>query len=185
MDQKRLKIPEAELLARAREVKLLAMDVDGVLTGGEIIVLESGEEVKFFNSKDRLGIAALRDAKIPLHIAWITGRSSKGVTLAAKDLGVGDVVMKSSDKRGALEAILSKHKLSFKEAAFIGDDLIDLGVLRAVGFSACPSDATDDIRAQVHYVSPLAGGRGVARDVLEFILKAQGRWDGVVSSFLR
>lgn len=184
MDQKRLNVPSTELTERARAVKLLAMDVDGVLTGGEIIILESGEEVKFFNSKDRLGLAVVRDTGVPIRLAWITGRASKAVTEAAKDLGVADVVMKSRNKRAALEEILSRHKLTFRDAAFIGDDLIDLSVLREVGFSACPSDATEDVQANVHYISPFAGGKGVVRDVLEFILKAQGRWDAVVSSFL-
>lgn len=161
------------------------MDVDGVLTGGEIIVLTSGEEVKMFNAKDRLGLAVIRDAGVPLRIAWITGRASTAVTEAARDLGVADVVMKSRDKRSALEAILARHQIAFDEAAYIGDDLIDLSVLRAVGFSASPSDATEDVRRHVHYISPFAGGKGVVRDVLEFILKAQGRWDAVVSSFLR
>jgi 3-deoxy-D-manno-octulosonate 8-phosphate phosphatase (KDO 8-P phosphatase) len=185
VDKKQLKAPRGELAKRARGIKLLAMDVDGVLTGGEIIILESGEEVKLFNSKDRLGLAVMRDAAVPLKLAWITGRASKAVTEAARDLGVADVVMKSRDKRGALEIILRKHGISFEEAAYIGDDLIDLSVLKAVGFSACPVDATEDVRRHVHYVSPFAGGKGVVRDVLEFILKAQGRWDAVVSSFLR
>lgn len=185
MDQKRLNLSKGELIERARAIKLLAMDVDGVLTGGEVIVLESGEEVKFYNSKDRLGLAVMRDAKVPLRLAWITGRSSNSVATAAKDLGVEDVVMKCHDKKGALEVILAKYKIPFNEAAFIGDDLIDLSVLHKVGFSACPSDATEDVLHRVHYVSPFAGGKGVVRDVLEFILKAQGRWDAVVSSFLR
>lgn len=184
MDQKRLNISKSELIERARSIKLLAMDVDGVLTGGEVIVLESGEEVKFYNSKDRLGLAVLRNAKIPLRLAWITGRASKTVTTAAHDLGVEDVVMKCHDKRGALETILAKYQIPFSEAAFIGDDLIDLSVLKKVGFSACPSDATEDVLNAVHYVSPFAGGKGVVRDVLELILKAQGRWERVVSSFL-
>jgi 3-deoxy-D-manno-octulosonate 8-phosphate phosphatase (KDO 8-P phosphatase) len=180
MDKKRLKLSKSQLVARARKVKLLAMDVDGVLTGGEIIVLQSGEEIKFFNAKDRLGLA-----EIPLHIAWITGRASQTVVDSAADLGVADVVMKCHDKRGALEKILSKHGLTFDEAAFIGDDLIDLGVLDKVGFAACPTDATEDVRRHADYISPFEGGKGVVRDVLEFILKAQGRWDAVVTSFRR
>ncbi|MBV9079773.1 MAG: HAD hydrolase family protein [Elusimicrobia bacterium] len=184
MDKKRIKVPPAELAKRARAVKLVAMDVDGVLTGGEIVILRSGEEIKFFNSKDRLCLAVMRDTKVPVKTAWITGRSSEAVLEAARDLGVTEVVQKCRNKREALERILERHKLTFDDAAFIGDDLIDLSVLHAVRFSACPSDATGDVLRRVHYVSPFAGGKGVVRDVLEFILKAQGRWDDLVDSFL-
>lgn len=180
-----MKVGRGELARRARGIKLIAMDVDGVLTGGEIIILESGEELKLFNSKDRLVLAVMRDTKVPMPIVWITGRKSKAVESSARDLGVGDLVQKCHDKRGALEAILRKKNLTFKDAAFIGDDLIDLSVLKEVGFSACPSDATSDVQRHVHYVSPFAGGKGIVRDVIEFILKAQGRWDAVVDSFLR
>jgi 3-deoxy-D-manno-octulosonate 8-phosphate phosphatase (KDO 8-P phosphatase) len=185
VDAKGLRVPKGELARRARDIRLIAMDVDGVLTGGEIIVLQSGEEIKFYNAKDRLVLAIMRDLKVPVRIAWITGRKSKTVADAAKDLGVGDVVMGSHDKRGALAGILKKHKLTFDQAAFIGDDLIDLSVLKAVGLSACPSDATSDVLRHSHYVSPYAGGKGIVRDVIEFILKAQGRWDDVVAAFLR
>lgn len=185
MDAKRLKVSRGDLTRRARDIRLIAMDVDGVLTGGEIIVLDSGEEIKFFNAKDRLVLAVMRDAKVPVKIAWITGRRSRTVADSAKDLGVTDLVQKCHDKRGALEAILKRHGLTFDQAAFIGDDLIDLSVLKAVRLSACPADATSDVLRRAHYVSPYAGGKGVVRDVIEFILKAQGRWNAVVDSFLR
>jgi 3-deoxy-D-manno-octulosonate 8-phosphate phosphatase (KDO 8-P phosphatase) len=179
-----MKLSSSALISRARKIKIIGMDVDGVLTGGEIIVLESGEEIKFWNAQDRLGLALLRDRKVPLIIAWITGRQSNAVQWAARDLGVSHVVQKCHDKKKAFQTILDEHKFSFEEAAFIGDDLIDLQVLHAVGFSACPKDAVPDVKKRVHYISPLNGGRGVVRDVCEFILRAQKKWDPLVNSLL-
>jgi 3-deoxy-D-manno-octulosonate 8-phosphate phosphatase (KDO 8-P phosphatase) len=168
---------------RAKKIKLIAMDVDGVLTAGDIVVLNSGEEVKLWNSKDRLCMALMRELKIPIVLAWITGRSSKTVSFAAKDLGIAHLVQGSHDKKKALETILKNRNLSFSEAAYIGDDLIDIPPLAHVGFSACPADAALDVLRKVHYVSPLGGGKGAVRDVLEFILKAQNQWEKLVSSF--
>ena len=175
---------KSALIKRAQKIKLIAMDVDGVLTNGDVIVLESGEEVKAWNAKDRLGMAVVREQKVPLIFAWITGRTSKAVESCALDLGIHHVVQKCSDKKKALDGLLKSHQFSFDQAAFVGDDLIDLPLLNAVGFSACPIDAVRDVRERVHYVSPLAGGRGVGRDVLEFILRAQNKWDALLKPFL-
>ena len=173
-----------QLLRKAQKIKLVAMDVDGVLTAGDVIILKSGEEVKLWNSKDRMAMALVRDEKPGIEIAWITGRSSESVEAAAKDLGVPHLVQKCHDKKGALAAILKRRGLEFGEAAYIGDDLIDLPALKASGFSACPSDAVRDVVEAVDYVSPLAGGRGSVRDVMEFILRAQKKWNALVQSFV-
>ncbi len=170
------------LLKRAKQIRLLAMDVDGVLTGGEVVVLESGEEIKFWNAKDRLGLAIARDHVKDLSFSWITGRSSTSVSRAAEDLGVKHVVQGCSDKLKALQEITGKLDLKFSQVAFIGDDLIDLPVIQAVGLSCCPADGVQEVQKRVHYVSPFPGGRGVVRDVLEFILKAQNKWDLLVRS---
>ena len=172
------------LLKRARPVRLIGMDVDGVLTGGEIIVLKSKEEVKVWNSKDRLLLSFLTKQKSPLIFAWITGRSSKGVSSAARNLRIHHVVQNCHDKKEAFDKILKKRRISYEQAAFIGDDLIDLSVLKKVGFAACPKDAVSDIRRNVHYVSSVKGGKGAVRDVLEFILKAQKKWNPILNSFL-
>lgn len=173
------------LKARAKKIKLIAMDVDGVLTRGDIILLESSEEVKFWNAKDRLGLAAIRDAKIPVIFAWITGRKSNAVAWAAEDLGVKYLVQKCHDKKQALLSILHENNLTPSQAAFIGDDLIDISALRAVGFAACPADAVPDVKKYAHYISKLKGGEGIVRDVCEFILKAQGQWNGLLKPFLQ
>ena len=174
----------SSLLNRAKKIRLLAMDVDGVLTGGEIVVLESGEEVKFWNAKDRFVLATIRDVNPGLLIAWITGRSSKNVLWSAKDLGVSHVIQGSKDKLADLRKILDQTGILLSESAYIGDDIIDLPVLRAVGFSACPKDATPDVKKYVHYVSPHEGGKGAVRDVVQYILKAQKKWDLILGPFL-
>jgi 3-deoxy-D-manno-octulosonate 8-phosphate phosphatase (KDO 8-P phosphatase) len=176
-------LTKAALVKRARNIRLLAMDVDGVLTAGDIIVLESGEEIKLWNAKDRMAFASIRSQKIPLILAWITGRASKSVSSNAENLGIPHVVQKCEDKKSALEKILTERGLSFDQAAFIGDDLIDLRVMQHVGFSACPADAVPDVKKISNYVSAIDGGRGVGRDVVEFILKAQNKWDGVIRAF--
>jgi len=176
-------LSRASLIARAKRIRILATDIDGVMTGGEVIVLDSGEEVKFWNSKDRLGLALLRDSRHPLLTAFITGRSSPAVKRTAKDLGIHHLVQHSTDKLKAFKKILKKHKLALDQAAFIGDDLVDLSALRAVGFAACPGDAVQDVKKSAHYISKIDGGRGVVRDVLEFILRAQKKWDHLVAPF--
>ncbi len=173
----------AAVLKRARNIKLIAMDVDGVLTAGDVIVLKSGEEVKLWNAKDRFAIAVCRDLKIPISFAWITGRQSENVAWSAKDLGVADLVQGCKDKKNALAEILTRRGISFEETAFIGDDLIDLPALQASGLSACPADAVPDVVSSVDYVSPLSGGRGCARDLIELVLKAQKKWDLVLEHF--
>lgn len=169
----------------ARRVRLIAMDVDGVLTNGDVTVLNSGEEVKTWNAKDRLLLALLRDSHDSFVLAWITGRKSQAVVDAASDLGIRYVVQKCTDKKKALAEILEKENILWEQAAFVGDDLIDLPVMRACGFSACPADAVRDVRAMADYVAPVDGGRAVVRDVLEFILKAQKKWDALLAPFLR
>lgn len=173
-----------ELLKKAKDIRLIAMDVDGVLTSGEVVVLESGEEVKFWNAKDRLCLALIRDRMPDYVIAWITGRQSKAVSSAAEDLGIKFVMQGCKNKKDALLGILHDLNFSKEQAAYIGDDLIDLPAIQISGFSAAPADAVSDVRSRVDYLSSISGGYGVVRDVLEFILKAQGKWEPLIQSFL-
>lgn len=177
-----MRLGHSNLIKRAKKIRLLAMDVDGVLTGGEVILLHSGEEVKIWNAKDRLGLALVRDEVPSLKIAWITGRKSKAVSNARRDLGIHFVVQGCMDKRKALTQILKSKRISLDQTAYIGDDLIDLSVIKDVGLSACPSDAVREIKNAVHYISRLSGGKGAVRDVLELILKAQRKWKPVIHS---
>ena len=174
----------ASKVNRAKKIKLIGMDIDGVLTGGQVIVLESGEEVKLWNAKDRLGLALMRDTKIPIKTAWITGRQSRAVAHASKDLGIHYLVQKCRDKKKALSVIMKKAGVRPDETAFIGDDLIDLPALRSVGFAACPRDAVADVRRDVHYISTRKGGEGAVRDICDFILKAQNRWHTFVRPYV-
>lgn len=178
-------LPKAQVVKRAKKIKLLAMDVDGVLTNGDVLILDSGEELKTFNAKDRLALALLRDRRANLITAWITGRSSNAVKASAEDLGIMHLVQKCQVKKDALEKILREHSLTFEDAAYVGDDIIDLPAMRACGLSICPSDAVSDVLMHSNVVSKVAGGRGVARDALEIILRAQGKWDELISPFLR
>jgi 3-deoxy-D-manno-octulosonate 8-phosphate phosphatase (KDO 8-P phosphatase) len=161
------------------------MDVDGVLTAGDVIVLDSGEEVKIWNSKDRLVLAAVRDSGLDLNFAFVTGRSSDSVLRTARELGVKHVEQGVKDKRAVVEAIARKENLKLDQIAFIGDDILDLPAMMRVGLSACPSDAVPDVRSRVHYISKLGGGRGAVRDVVELLLRAQKKWDVVLRPFLR
>jgi 3-deoxy-D-manno-octulosonate 8-phosphate phosphatase (KDO 8-P phosphatase) len=150
------------------------MDVDGTLTDGSLVILpESGEEVRAYHTRDGQGLLLARAAGLLTGV--ITGKTSKSVDLRARRLGLDEVHQGAADKKQVLEEILARRCLSPDEAAFIGDDLGDLGVMRGVGLAGAVADAHPLVRAQAHYVCGLAGGRGAVREFIEFILKAQGR----------
>src|SRR3989344_6063449 len=124
-----------ELLRRARKIKLLAMDVDGVLTGGEIIILNNGEELKIWSVKDRMGFAMLKRSGLPVKLAWVTARKSKQVELRAKDIGVHFLFQKCPDKWQALRDCAKRLKIKEDQIAYIGDDFVDLPCLKKVGLA--------------------------------------------------
>ena len=171
-----MNIPES-LRKRARKIKLIAMDVDGVLTAGEIIVLDRGGEIKIWNVKDRMGFHLVRLSGAPIEIAWITGRKSRQVAEQAKEMKIEHLYQGCMKKAPVLASILKKTKLLPEEVVYIGDDLIDIPVFRMVGWSVCPSDACDEVKSAVNYISPIAGGKGIAREVIEIVLKSRGFWD--------
>ncbi|HOI44692.1 MAG TPA: HAD hydrolase family protein [Candidatus Aminicenantes bacterium] len=164
---------------RARRVRLLVMDVDGTLTDGTLWVMPDGEEVKGYHVRDGLGILLAKMAG--LTCAIITGKSSVSVTKRAEKLKIAETHQGIMDKKERLAVILQKHELSMREAAFIGDDLGDLEVIRSVGFAGAPADADPAVKRHCHFVSKYPGGRGAVREFIEFILKAQGKWRGVES----
>lgn len=170
-------------LEKARKIKLIAMDVDGVLTPGDIVIMESGEEVKSWNAKDRLGIFAARKAG-GMKFAWVSGRKSGQVEERAKELKIEYVHLGSLKKLPAFDDMLKKFKLKKNEIAYIGDDLVDLPLLMRAGLSACPGDAVEEVRGLVDYITTAAGGRGVLREVIEVVLKAQGKWKKVVEKYM-
>lgn len=173
------------LLRRARKIKLLAMDVDGVLTGGEIIILDSGEEVKVWSVKDRMGFALLKHSGLSVKLAWITARKSKQVETRAKEIGVHYLFQNSLDKWAAIRSCMEDMKISAAEVAYIGDDFVDLCPLQNAGLAVCPPDSPDELKAVCHYRTRTASGKGVAREVIDLILKARGGWKKALSVFSR
>ncbi len=177
-------LPLDELIVKAKKIKLVALDMDGTLTDGSINIGAEGEMFKRFNAKDGLGItAAVRHG---LRISVITGRKGPIVQRRTEELGIAaDALSGISAKKQALQALAEKYALSMEEIAFMGDDLNDLPALLAAGLSAAPADASDDVKLQVHYLSPRSGGQGAVRDLLELILKARGIWDTVVEEYTK
>ena len=170
-----------QLLNAASKIKLIATDIDGVLTAGEIIILESGEEIKIWNVRDRQGLHTLRQNIPNIKIAWITGRKSKQVELRAKEQKIDYLVQECKDKVKSILDIANKLSIGLSEIAYIGDDIIDLAVLRKVGLSVCPKDAVVEAKKVSKYISQYDGGKGVFREVCEILLKANNKWDDIVS----
>ncbi|MCR4663562.1 MAG: HAD hydrolase family protein [Endomicrobiaceae bacterium] len=170
-----------QLLNTASKIKLVATDIDGVLTAGEVIVLESGEEIKIWNVRDRQGLHTLKQYLPELKIAWITGRKSKQVEIRAKEQKVDFLVQECKDKIKSILDIANKLSISLSEIAYIGDDIIDLSVLRKVGLSVCPKDAVTEVKKVSKYISQYEGGKGVFREVCEILLKANKKWDEIIN----
>ncbi|MCL2028834.1 MAG: HAD hydrolase family protein [Deltaproteobacteria bacterium] len=163
-------------------IKLVGFDVDGVLTDGRIIVDDEGRESKNFHCRDGLGLKML--LRMGLEVALITGRASRLLEIRARELGLVEVHQKVDDKWAVFEEILKRKDLRPSQAAFAGDDLIDLPVLTRVGLALAPADAVPEVLAAAHFVAPAPGGRGAVRQMAEFILKGQGRWDEALRSYL-
>lgn len=166
------------LTRRASQVRLVALDVDGVLTDGRLYFGARGEALKAFDVRDGLGIRLLREAGI--EVAIVTGRSSRIVAARARDLGIEKVLQGQRDKRACLQRVLAEAALSERECAYMGDDWPDLPVLAAVGLAATVADAPEEVKRCVHWVSPSPGGRGAVRDLARLLLRAQGRLDALL-----
>jgi 3-deoxy-D-manno-octulosonate 8-phosphate phosphatase (KDO 8-P phosphatase) len=173
---------DGRIKAKAKNIKMIGMDIDGVLTPGDIVIMESGEEIKSWNVKDRMGFNLARHAG-NLKFAWISGRGCKQVEQRAKELNIEAVSLKRMDKSKALEEILKKFNLKLENFAYIGDDLVDIPVLKKAGLSFCPKDAPEEVKQVVDYVTIAEGGRGVLREVIELILKLQGKWEEATREF--
>jgi 3-deoxy-D-manno-octulosonate 8-phosphate phosphatase (KDO 8-P phosphatase) len=163
-----------EILVRARAIKVLIFDVDGVLTDGSLFYGDDGQEYKAFNSRDGHGIKMLRDAGV--ETAILTGRSSQVVLHRARNLGITRIIQGAHDKLSAYEAMLAETGLTPEQTAYMGDDLVDLPVLRRCGLACTVPDAPTEVLARVHHVTQAAAGRGAAREVCELIMRAQGSW---------
>jgi len=167
---------------RARNIKLLLMDCDGVLTDGRIWILENGEDQKAFHTQDGLGLDLLHRAGLKSGI--ISGRHSKAVEQRADALGISFVHLGCSDKVEAFEATLAQAGLTAEQVAFVGDDLNDVPLLLRAALAVAVADANHEAKARAHYVTAAKGGRGAVRETVELILKAQDRWHSVVEHYL-
>lgn len=170
-----------KLETRAAQVRLLALDVDGVLTDGLLYYGNSGEELKTFNIKDGLGIKLLQRAGVK--VAIITGRQSDIVSRRARELGIEDVVQGREDKQQALLELCQRHSLGMEECAYMGDDLPDLAAIVAAGLGMTVANASAAVLEAAPWRSAYNGGCGAVREACEFILSARGEWSAVVSDF--
>ncbi|MBU0951547.1 MAG: HAD hydrolase family protein [Elusimicrobia bacterium] len=168
-----------EILNRAKKIKLIAMDLDGVLTKGEMIVLESGEEVKIWDIRDRLAYTLLKKSGLDINLAWITGRASKQVEIRAAELKIKYFYQGIPDKLAPFEEIVKIGNYEYSQIAFLGDDWLDIPLLRRAGLSICPKDAVPEAKKAAHYISKYNGGYGVFREAVEIILRAQGAYNRV------
>jgi 3-deoxy-D-manno-octulosonate 8-phosphate phosphatase (KDO 8-P phosphatase) len=174
--------PKKAVLNRIKKIKLVVFDVDGVLTPGEILVHPDGSESKNFHVRD--GIAVRLAQRAGLKIGFLSGRHSEAVAQRALDLGIDICVQGSADKKTDFFGILEKSSLTPAEVAFVGDDVVDLPVLKIAGFAATVADACPEAREVAHFVTRANGGRAAAREIIELILKTQGRWNEVIRQYL-
>jgi len=166
---------------RASRIKLLLMDCDGVLTDGRVWLFENGEEQKGFHTRDGLGIELWHRAGLKSGI--ISGRNSSAVERRAQGLGMAFVVQGVTEKVQAFTQTVTQAGVTNEEVAFIGDDLNDIPLMMRSGFGVAVADAAVEARERAHYVTKLNGGQGAVREVIELILKAQGRWDVLTADY--
>ena len=164
------------------KVQLLILDVDGVLTDGSLITHEDGSETKAFHVHDGQGINFIKRAGI--HTALITGRASKALERRASELGIEDVFQGDMNKLRCYHQLLEKYDLADEAAAYIGDDLPDLPVMRRVGVPVAVADARPEVKERASYVTECKGGRGAVREFADLLLKAQGKWEAIVGAYV-
>ena len=169
------------LKERARRVELLILDVDGILTDGRIIYDNKGNDLKAFDVYDGMGIYLLGEAGI--RTILISARASKTIKIRAKDMGVSDIFENANKKIKVYNKILKKFKIRDKDICFMGDDLVDLAILKRVGFAVSVPNACSEARKSAHYVTRKKGGRGAVREVCEIILKSQNKWTGLLKAY--
>lgn len=167
--------------ARLKKIRLLLLDVDGIMTDGRIVYDNHGVETKAFDVKDGHGLKLLQRAG--LRVGIITGRQSEVVRLRAQELGIEILYQGAKDKLVPYREVLQSLRLNDEEVAYMGDDIVDLPILRRVGFAATVADACEDVKPLVHLVTARSGGRGAVREVCDLILKETGRWQQVTGRY--
>lgn len=168
--------------AKAARVVLMGFDVDGVLTDGTLYFSSAGDEIKAFSSQDGHGLKMLMRAGVEVVI--ISGRSSRALELRARNLGIAELHMGVEDKRALMTAMAAQRGIDARQTGYMGDDVVDLPILRNCGFSATVADGHDEVLARVDFVATRPGGRGAAREVCDLILRAQGKWDAAMADYL-
>jgi 3-deoxy-D-manno-octulosonate 8-phosphate phosphatase (KDO 8-P phosphatase) len=166
---------------RAQRVEALVLDVDGVLTDGRVYFGAEGEAFRAFSVRDGMGLAILR--RLGYRVAILSGRESSTVRHRARELGIDPVLLGETDKAAGLRRILDHWSLTADKVAAMGDDFLDWPMLSRVGLSLAPEDAHEEIRSRVDHVVPAVGGRGAVREACEFLVRASGRWDEVLTHF--
>jgi 3-deoxy-D-manno-octulosonate 8-phosphate phosphatase (KDO 8-P phosphatase) len=174
---------DSDVQSRAARMKLLLMDCDGVLTDGRLWVLEDNDDQKAFHSRDGFGIELLHRAGLESGV--ISGRTSTALARRAHWLGMKYVRQGCEDKEQAFAEILTEAGLTNTEVAFAGDDLNDVPLMLKSGLGIAVADAATEVREHAHYVTQARGGHGAVREIIELILKSQGRWDEVLRRYLR
>jgi 3-deoxy-D-manno-octulosonate 8-phosphate phosphatase (KDO 8-P phosphatase) len=172
------------LVTRLKRVKLLLCDVDGVLTDG-LVFIGGTQEIKQFNIQDGLGLVLLRRAG--LKTGWISSRPSSATRRRARELKI-DFLVQQKDRLGkvaAVEKLLRRTQLDWDAVCYVGDDIVDLGPLQRAGVAVAVANAVREAKAAAHLVTRAAGGRGAVREVVEMILKAQGKWDSFVAHYAK
>ena len=172
---------EQNIQERAEKIELLLLDVDGVLTDGRLIMGTDGTESKAFHARDGLGIRLAQRGGII--IGLVTGRESSVVADRAQELYITEVHQRVFDKLERFNEILQRLNLTPDKVCFMGDDLVDLPVLRVVGLAAAPADAIGEVLEQAHYIARKPGGAGCVREVVDLLLKARGKWESVTARF--
>jgi 3-deoxy-D-manno-octulosonate 8-phosphate phosphatase (KDO 8-P phosphatase) len=175
-------IDPSEILQRAKNIKLLLLDVDGVLTAGELFLTDSGEEIKAFNTLDGQGIKLLQSEGIQVGI--ISGRRSSLVSRRAENLGIKLVIQGREDKLNALAEICASSGFSAAQIAFVGDDLPDIKVIKAVQLGFAVDNAHQSVKRTAHAITLKSGGNGAVREVCDFILQAQEKYENAIAAFL-
>lgn len=171
-----------DAIERARAIKLVAFDVDGIMTDGSLYLTDDGHEIKAFNSLDGHGLKMLKSTGIELAI--ITGRTSQLVIHRARNLGITHLHQGAHDKLTVYRQLLQDLNLSEAQTAYMGDDVVDLPVMRRSGLAITVPAAPDLVKAHSHYLTRREGGRGAVREACEFIMRAQGTFDAQMAIYL-
>ena len=166
---------------RLQPIRLLLLDVDGVLTDGRIVYDNHGVETKAFDVKYGHGIKLLQ--RVGIQVGIITGRESQVVEVRARELGIDILFQGVKDKLVPYREVLTRLNLGDDEVAYVGDDVVDLPILRRAGFDATVADGVADVRPHVHYVATRPGGRGAVREICDLLLKGSGRWDEATARY--